>query len=135
MNLILQRYLLKEFFRIFIPTIIILEFLLILGMALQSLHKGVSITALAELAPHIFFYSLPTALPVALLATTVITYGRLSGDNELWAMLTSGVHLWIIVFPVAIVGLAFSLFATVLNAEVLPRSYQMMKIMKEKAAR
>ncbi|MEK7241419.1 MAG: LptF/LptG family permease [Planctomycetota bacterium] len=133
MNLILQRYLLKEFFRIFIPTIIILEFLLILGMALQSLHKGVNITALAELAPHIFFYSLPTALPVALLATTVITYGRLSGDNELWAMLTSGVHLWIIVLPVALLGLLFSLLSLGMNAELLPKSYRMLRVLQERA--
>ena len=133
MNLILQRYLLKEFFRIFIPTIIILEFLLILGMALQSLHKGVNVTALIELAPHIFFYSLPTALPVALLATTVITYGRLSGDNELWAMLTSGVHLWIIVLPVALLGLFFSLLSLGMNAELLPKSYRMLRVLQERA--
>ncbi|HHT9118938.1 MAG TPA: LptF/LptG family permease [Candidatus Hypogeohydataceae bacterium YC41] len=133
MKLILQRYLLKEFLRIFIPTLAVLEFLLILGMALQSLHEGVNVTALTELAPHIFFYSLPTALPVALLAATVITYGRLSGDNELWAMLTSGVHLWIIVTPVIVLGFIFSLFSLGLNAELLPKSYHMLKILQERA--
>lgn len=133
MKLILQRYVLKEFFRIFIPTLMVLEFLLILGMALQSLHKGVNVTALAELAPHIFFYSLPTALPVALLAAAVITYGRLSGDNELWAMLTSGVHLWTIVLPVALLGLIFSLFSVGLNAHLLPKSYRMLKVLQERA--
>ncbi len=133
MKLILQRYLLKEFFRIFLPTLAVLESLLILGMALQSLHKGVNVTALSELAPHIFFYSLPTALPVALLAATVITYGRLSGDNELWAMLTSGVHLWIIVLPVALLGLIFSLVTLGLNAELLPKSYRMLRMLQERA--
>lgn len=133
MKLILQRYLLKEFFRIFIPTLAVLESLLILGMALQSLHKGVNVTALTELAPHILFYSLPTALPVALLATTVITYGRLSGDNELWAMLTSGVHLWIIILPVALLGLFFSLISLGLNAELLPKSYRMLRVLQERA--
>ncbi|MFN3467170.1 MAG: LptF/LptG family permease, partial [Candidatus Brocadiales bacterium] len=129
MKLILQRYLLKEFFRIFIPTLAVLESLLILGMALQSLHKGVNVTALTELAPHILFYSLPTALPVALLATTVITYGRLSGDNELWAMLTSGVHLWVVILPVALLGLLFSLVSLGLNAELLPKSYRMLRLL------
>jgi lipopolysaccharide export LptBFGC system permease protein LptF len=133
MKLILQRYLLKEFIRIFIPALAVLEFLLILGMALQSMHKGVNVTALAELAPHIFFYSLPIALPVALLATTVITYGRLSGDNELWAMLTSGVHLWILILPVALLGLFFSLVSVGLHTELLPKSYRMLKVLQEKA--
>jgi lipopolysaccharide export LptBFGC system permease protein LptF len=136
MRLILHRYLLKEFFRIFIPSIVAFEFLLILGLTLQSLYKGLDVMSIfVELVPYFIFYALPYALPAALLAATVTTYGRLSGDNELWAMLTSGVHLKTVVFPAAIVGLAFSLFAMVLNAEVLPRSYQMMKIVKEKAAR
>lgn len=133
MRLILQRYLLKEFFRIFIPSLAVLEFVLILGMVLQSLHEGVNVTALTEMVPHIFFYSLPTALPVALLAATVITYGRLSGDNELWAMLTSGVHLWIIVLPVALLGLLFSLLSLGLNAELLPKSYLMLRKLQERA--
>jgi lipopolysaccharide export LptBFGC system permease protein LptF len=133
MKLILQRYLLREFFRIFLPTLAILEFLLILGMALRSLHEGVNVTALTELVPHIVLYSLPTALPVALLAATVITYGRLSGDNELWAMLTSGVHLWVIVIPIIIVGFLFTLFSIGLNAELLPKSYHMLKVLQEKA--
>jgi lipopolysaccharide export LptBFGC system permease protein LptF len=133
MKLILQRYLLKEFFRIYIPALAVLEFTLILGMTLQSLHEGVNVTALADLAPHIFFYSLPTALPVALLAATVITYGRLSGDNELWAMLTNGVHLWIIILPVALLGLLFSFFSLGLNAELLPKSYRMLKTLQERA--
>ncbi len=133
MKLILQRYLLKEFFRIFIPTLMVLEFLLILGLVLQALHRGVSVTGLSELVPHIFFYPLATALPIALLAATVITYGRLSGDNELWAMLTNGIHLWIIVLPVALVGLFFGLISLGLNAEILPKSYHMLRVLQERA--
>lgn len=134
MKLILQRYLFKEFFRVFIPSLAAFEFLLVLGLTLQSLYKGVNIISiLLELGPYFTFYALPYALPTALLASTVITYGRLSNDNEIWAILTCGVHLRTIVIPVAVLGLLFSLFSLGLNAEVLPRSYQMLKTIMERA--
>lgn len=134
MQLTLQKYVLKEFFRVFIPTIVAFEFMLILGLTLQSMYKGADVLAIVVgLLPYFVLYALPYALPTALLASTVITYGRMSGDNEVWAMLTSGVHLRTIVIPVAIVGLLFSFLSLFINAELLPRSYKMLTTMRDRA--
>ncbi|MEE9200006.1 MAG: LptF/LptG family permease [Candidatus Brocadiales bacterium] len=134
MQIILQKYVLKEFFRIFIPTIFAFEFLLILGLVLQSMQKGADVMAIiVSLLPYFVLYALPYALPTALLTATIITFGRLSGDNEIWAMLTSGIHLRTLVVPVALVGLFFSFVSVAINAEVLPRSYQMLTTMRDKA--
>ncbi|MFQ5956542.1 MAG: LptF/LptG family permease [Candidatus Brocadiales bacterium] len=135
MQLTLQKYVLKEFFRVFIPSIIIFEFMIILGLTLQLMYKGVDITSIVIMLPHVSFYALPKALPMALLAATVITYGRMSGDNEVWAMLTSGVHLRTIIIPVAIVGLLFSFVSVVINAELQPRSYKMLRTIGDRASR
>ncbi len=134
MQLTLQKYILKEFFRVFIPTIVAFEFLLILGLVLQSMHKGANVMSIiVGLLPYFVFYALPYALPTALLAATVITYGRMSGDNEIWAMLTSGIHLRTIIIPIAVIGLLFSVLSVAINAELLPRSYKMLKTVKDKA--
>ncbi|MEE9584049.1 MAG: LptF/LptG family permease [Candidatus Brocadiales bacterium] len=134
MRLTLQKYVLKEFFRVFIPTILAFEFLLILGLTLQSMHKGANVMSIVVgLLPYFVLYALPYALPTALLAATVITYGRMSGDNEVWAMLTSGVHLSTIIIPVALVGILFSFVSVTINAELLPRSYKMLRTMRDRA--
>lgn len=136
MQLTLQKYVLKEFFRIFIPSLLAFEFILILGLTLQSMYKGADIMSIiVGLLPYFVFYALPYALPMALLAATVITFGRMSGDNEVWAMLTSGVHLRTIVVPIAVVGLLFSLISLAIYAELLPRSYKMLKTMRDRATR
>lgn len=134
MQIILQKYILKEFFRIFIPTIVVFEFLLMLGLILQAMHKGAAFMAIIiAMLPYFMIYALPYALPTALLAATIITYGRMSGDNEVWAMLTNGIHLRTIIVPVALVGLFFSFFSVAINAEVLPRSYQMITTLRDRA--
>ncbi|MFQ5863053.1 MAG: LptF/LptG family permease [Candidatus Brocadiales bacterium] len=134
MRLTLQKYVLKEFFRVFIPSIVIFEFLIILGLTLQSMYKGADVMSIVVgLLPYFILYALPYALPMALLAATVITYGRMSGDNEVWAMLTSGVHLRTIIIPVAIVGLLFSFVSVAINAELQPRSYKMLRTMRDRA--
>ena len=134
MQLTIQKYVLKEFLRVFIPTIIAFEFMLILGLTLQSMYKGADVLAIVVgLLPYFILYALPYALPTALLAATVITFGRMSGDNEVWAMLTSGIHLRTIVIPVALVGLLFSFLSLLINAEILPRSYKMLTTMRDRA--
>ncbi len=136
MQLTLQKYILKEFFRVFIPTIIAFEFLLILGLTLQSMHKGANVMSIiVGLLPYFVFYALPYALPTALLAATVITYGRMSGDNEIWAMLTSGIHISTIIIPIAILGILFSMVSVAINAELLPRSYKMLRTVRDRATK
>ncbi len=131
----LQKYLLKELFRMFVPAFLCFEFLMLLGFSIQLLHKGLDIPSLAHIIPFLAIYSLPYALPSSLLTATVMTYGRLSADNEITAIRSAGIHLHSIITPIVVAGIFFSLLALYLNAEVLPRSYFKVRQFQEKAVK
>jgi len=131
----LQKYLLKELFRTFIPSFLCFEFLMLLGFSIQLLHKGLDVPSLTSIIPFLIIYALPYALPASLLTATVMTYGRMSADNEIAAIRSSGIHLHSIITPIVITGILFSLLTLYLNAEVLPKSYFKVRQFQEKAVK
>ena len=131
----LQKYLLYELFRTFIPALLCFEFLMLLGFSIQLLHKGLDVPSLAYVIPFLAIYALPHALPSSLLTATVMTYGRLSADNEITAIRSAGIHLHKIITPIVIAGIFFSLLTLYLNAEVLPKSYFKVRKFQEKAVK
>jgi lipopolysaccharide export system permease protein len=132
-NKTLQRYIVKEWFRTFIPSLICFEFMICLGFTLQLLHKGLDIVALRELILHLFVQALPFSLPSALLAATTISYGRMSADAEILAIQTSGININTITTPVLLLGIVFSAITLVLYSEVLPRSSYRIRLLQERA--
>ena len=115
---ILHKYLIKELLRTFLPSLLCFEFVLLLGFSIQLLHQGLDIPSLFSVLPYMAMYTIPHALPSSLLTATVMSYGRLSADNEITAIRVAGIHLHNLVTPVVVVGLLFSVFTLYLNAEV-----------------
>ena len=130
---ILQRYLVREWFRTFLPSFACFEFLIFLGFAIQLLHKGLDIVALRALIPHLFIQAAPDSIPAALLTATAMTYGRMSADHEIVAIQASGVHIHKIITPILVIGIVFSIIALALSAEVLPRSRYKIILLQERA--
>ncbi|MDR4498800.1 MAG: LptF/LptG family permease [Candidatus Scalindua sp.] len=131
----LQKYLIKELFRTFLPAFVCFELLMLLGFSIQLLHKGLDAPSLVHIIPYLSVYALPHALPSSLLTATVMTYGRLSADNEITAIKIAGVHLYKIVVPIIVTGILFSLITLYLNAELLPKSYFEVRKFQEKAVK
>src|SRR3990172_4353588 len=117
---ILQRYLVREWFRTFLPSFVCFEFLIFLGFAIQLLHKGLDIVALRALIPHLFIQASPFSIPSALLTATAMAYGRMSADHEIIAIQASGVHI-------------HKIITLALSAEVLPRSCYKIILLQERA--
>ncbi len=132
---ILHKYLAKELLRTFLPSLLCFEFVLLLGFSIQMLHKGLDVPSLFSVLPYMALYTLPHALPSSLLTATVMSYGRLSADNEITAIKTAGIHLHNLVTPIVVMGLFFSMLTLYLNAEVLPRSYLKVRQLQEKAVK
>ena len=130
---ILQRYLVREWFRTFLPSFVCFEFLIFLGFAIQLLHKGLDIVALRALIPHLFIQASPFSIPSALLTATAMTYGRMSADHEIIAIQASGVHIHKIITPILVIGVVFSIITLALSAEVLPRSCFKVILLQERA--
>lgn len=133
MKIILPRYLLKELFKTFVPAFCGFGALILLGLTIQLLHKGLDIVDIRAIVPYLMLYACPDVLPISFLAATVMTYGKFSTNNEIVAIRTSGLHLNVIITPVIIIGLLLSFLTFYLNAEVLPRSNGRIKLLKETA--
>src|SRR3990167_8024714 len=121
-NQILQRYLVREWFRTFLPSFVCFEFLIFLGFAIQLLHKGLDIVALRALIPHLFIQASPFSIPSALLTATTMAYGRMSADHKIIDIQAGGGHIHKINLPNIAIGFVFSIKTLAISAEILPRS-------------
>ena len=119
MRKIINRYIFKEIAYPFIIILFILTFVLLMGKILQIMdlviNKGVNVFSILK----IIFFLLPSfmlfTVPIALLIAILIAMGRLSADNEITALKTSGISLMQIYYPVAVASLitfAFTIFTS-----------------------
>jgi lipopolysaccharide export system permease protein len=68
-------------------------------------------------------YLLTYTLPVAVLTAVLLFLGRLSSDNEIVAIKTSGVNLFTLILPLLVVGIILSLVLVIFNDRVVPYSH------------
>lgn len=124
---ILRNYILAECVLPFFISISVLTCVFLLGylpqLADKVINKGVSLTAIGQ----VFLYYIPLllgyTLPISCLTTIILTFGRLSADNEILAMRANGVYLRKIISPLIAVGIVFSLVMFILNDRVIPQAY------------
>lgn len=88
-----------------------------------------------EAPPPGFVYNLSLALlpavlvftlPPAILAGTIIGFGRMGSDSEIVAMRAAGVGTWRLVWPVLLLGVMATGGAMYLNLKEAPRAQQML---------
>ncbi|MFC1480351.1 LptF/LptG family permease [Candidatus Omnitrophota bacterium] len=123
---IITRYLLKELGGPFLASLLISTIILAAGNIMQTadmvMNKGVELIQVVK----IFFLFLPYVLiytiPISVLSAVLLGFGRLSSDNEVTTLRTSGVSIYRVVFPVVVCGLLISLLNVPLNDKVLPQS-------------
>ena len=76
------------------------------------------------IAIEYFLWEMPTYLllviPMAMLFGTLLSVGRLSGESEITAMKAGGISLYRMFVPMAIVGIAVSLFSLFLQEILVP---------------
>ena len=125
---ILRDHILSEFLNPFLGTIFGLVSLFILGRGIIQMadfvfNKSVDIRLIAQL----FLYSLPFMLifiiPIAVLIATLMTFRRLSTDNELTAMRASGISLSRIVTPLFVLVFILSLVSLILSDRIASASH------------
>jgi lipopolysaccharide export system permease protein len=82
--------------------------------------KGAEMKVLAELFFYAALYSVPLALPVAILFASLMTFGNLGEHLELLAMKSSGISLIRIMKPLIVLTVFISVIAFVFQNNVLP---------------
>jgi len=124
---VLHRYVITEFIPPTFLALFVFTFILIMERIFESINllisKGVSLFSVLHLLgctlPSILVYS----IPMAILAGTLLCFGRLSSDNEIVAIQASGVSLYSIFYPVIILSLFVSMIMVSFNQQIAPRSY------------
>jgi lipopolysaccharide export system permease protein len=122
----LDRYVVREMLGPFLVGVVgfimVLAVDLLFTMADLIINKGVPLGAVLKL----MLYKLPSLLvmtfPVSTLFGTAMALGRLSKDNEMIALRTSGVTIFRIALPILVVGLLVSLLSFITNEKIVPRA-------------
>jgi len=124
---ILSRYILKEFLGNLLLGLLIFTFVLLLDHLFELidmlLNKGVGLWLTLELLGLLLPSSLSLTLPMSTLLATLLTFGRLSENNEITAVRASGMNSWSYVKTPLGVALAASLFLIPFNTSWAPRAH------------
>ena len=121
---LIHRYILKELTLPFFGSLFILIFVLLSNFILKNidkfLGKGISIGIVFK---YIFLNSawiFSLAVPMAILITTLMAFGRLSSDNEITAFKASGIKYSDLLKPGILFGTLLILFMVPFNLWILP---------------
>lgn len=133
---ILDRYILKPIIITFLGCLFIFIFIYIISDILGRLDEILKNRISFVLVYQYYLTYLPTIFtqvsPIAILLSTIYTFGKLNRNNELVAMRSSGLSLWQIAAPVLIVGLILSIFVFFVNERLIPQAQIRCDEMKEK---
>ncbi len=128
---ILRRYVLKEWAGTFGLSILVFTFVLFIGNLLKLAELIVSKGADFLVITKLFFFQMPYLLsytiPMSVISSTLIAFGRLSADNEILAIRASGIKLFSIIIPFIFTGIILSFSALAINNCLLPYSYSQAK--------
>lgn len=120
----INRYILKEISLPFFMLLLILTFVLLMGRILQlmdlMINKGVGLTAIIKLICYLMPSFLIITIPVSLLIAILIGMGRLSSDNEITIMKSSGISLFQLMPPVAAASLVAFIVTAIMGFFLVP---------------
>ena len=86
----------------------------------KFLGKGIDSMLLLEYVFLNLAWVLALAVPMAVLISTLMTYGRLSEDNEITAIRTSGINNFNLIKPALLFGIVITIIMCIFNNLALP---------------
>ncbi len=121
---IIDRYILKELFRFFILGLGVLTSILFLDKVLYMtemiINRGIGISVILMLMIYLSPAFLVITIPMAVLVASLITFSRLSADNEIIAIRAHGISFYRLLFPVTILSLLAYIATNFLMIYALP---------------
>ena len=82
--------------------------------------KGIDVLVILELLFYVSASLIPLALPLAILISSLMTFGNFSENNELTALKSSGLSLFKIMRPLMVFVIAISIFTFYFSNYVIP---------------
>ncbi len=121
---LLPRYIVRELILPFIFALGIIVFILFINFFLRAvdrfLGKGLDLFTILEYLFLNLAWIVALAVPMAVLIATLMAFGRLSEDNEINALRSSGISFLTILQPALLFGSAVCLMLIFFNTLILP---------------
>lgn len=122
----LDKLIIRSFFGPFILTFAVVEFILLTQYMLKYLDELVGKDLGAAIFGELLFYfslnMAPVALPLAVLLSSLMTFGTMGEHHELTAIKTSGINLTRILLPVFLLVSALTVGAFFFNNIIVPKA-------------
>ncbi len=122
----LDKLILRSFFGPFLLTFAVVEFILLTQYMLKYLDELVGKDLGADIFGELLFYfslnMAPVALPLAVLLSSLMTFGTMGEHHELTAIKTSGINLTRILLPVFILVSILTVGAFFFNNIIVPKA-------------
>jgi lipopolysaccharide export system permease protein len=119
-------YLLRNFLGLFFATFFVAIFILLMQFMWMHVNdlvgKGIELSVLAEFFIYAAASVVPLALPLAILLSSLITFGNLAEKVELTAMKAAGISLFRIMRSLTVAVALLSVGAFFFSNNVLPKS-------------
>ena len=120
----LNKYLIKESLIPFLLSLGVITMVLFLQFLIRAvdrfLGKGLDVWIILEYLYLNLAWIIALSVPMSLLISTVMTYGRMSQDNEVTALKAAGVSVFSIIKPAVLFGGLIGLLLCLFNNFVLP---------------
>lgn len=124
MRRIVHRYILQEISVPLFMILCVLTFVLLMGRILQlmdlMINKGVAVADIGKLILYLMPSFLTITIPVSLLISILIALGRLSRDNEIIVLKSSGLSLYQLLPPIVFVSLCAFIITAVTGFFLVP---------------
>jgi lipopolysaccharide export system permease protein len=123
---VLNKYIVQDFLITFIMTVMIFTFIMCVGAvvkAIDLLARGVSGWFILQVFSYNIPFVLTFSIPISVLTTILLQFGRMSFDGEVTAMKACGLSMWQIVSPIVLLSIGLSIFCFYLHNSLSPRSH------------
>jgi lipopolysaccharide export system permease protein len=121
---ILYRYIFWEHVGPFFFGLVVIMFVLVMDFILEVLNliigKGLNAFVILQVFVLNLAWMLALAVPMAVLISTLMAFGRLSQDNEITALRSSGVSIYRLILPPLVASFFLAGGMAVFNDRVLP---------------
>ncbi len=121
----------KSFAGPFLMTLFVTNFLLLMIWFWKYLEdlvgKGIDFIVIAELIGYASLNQIPLSLPLAILLSSIMTYGKLGETIELTAVKSLGISLWRAMMPLILAVITMSVMAFFFSNNVLPKANKKLK--------
>ncbi len=127
---ILFRMILWELCKVFLISLLgITGILLMAGIIAEASQQGLGPAQILAAIPLLVPSTLPYTIPATTLFAACVVYGRLSADNEILAIKSSGVNVLHVVKPGLILGFVMSCVTLGLYYHIIPYTHHLLRDM------